>query len=98
MRMAQRGFKDVDVESLQVFSGTSSRLSQRIVVSECVVRNWRMTTLDLKKAFLKGVTYEELADLTGEATRGVNFEVAAGTAEILRTIPASARLITRRTS
>ena len=60
MRMTQRGFKDVDADSLQVFSGTSSRLSQRIVVSEYVVETWRMTTLDVKKAFLKGVTYEEL--------------------------------------
>ena len=45
-----------------------------------------MTTLDVKKAFLKGVTYEELAELTGEAKREANFEVSAETAEILRTI------------
>ena len=37
MRMTQRGFKDIDAEALQVFSGTSSRLSQRIVVSVCVL-------------------------------------------------------------
>ena len=41
----------------------------------------------LKRPFLKGVTYQELADLTGEAKRDVNFEVKAETAEILRTIP-----------
>lgn len=70
MRMPQRGFKDVDADSLQVSSGASSRLSQRIVVSECVVRKWRMTTLDVKKAFLKGVTYEELAELNRRGEPG----------------------------
>ena len=86
MRMTQRGFKDVGPDNLQVFSGTSSRLSQRIVVSECVCRKWKMSTLDVKKAFLKGVAYDELATLTGEAKREVNFEVAAETVAILKTI------------
>ena len=98
MRMTQRGLKDVDAESLQVFSGTSSRLSQLIVVSECVVRKWMMTTLDVKKVFLKGATYQELADLTCEATRDVNFEVTADTARSSGPSPASERLITKRAS
>ena len=46
-----------------------------------------MTSLDVKKAFLKGVTYEEPAELKCEAKREVNFEVSAETQEILRTIP-----------
>ena len=82
--MTQRGFKDVDADSLQVFSGASSRLNQRSVVSERVIRKWRMATLDVKKTFLEGVThqelgvtYQELAELTGEVKRDVDFEVSA---------------------
>ena len=40
MRMTQRRFKDEDANGLKTFSGTSSRLSQRIVVSECCCRKW----------------------------------------------------------
>ena len=75
MRMTQRGFKDEQADNLKTYSGTSSRTSQRIVVSECACRRWKMATLDLKKAFLKGVAYQELADLAGEPLREVNFEV-----------------------
>ena len=46
-----------------------------------------MATLDVKKAFLKGVTYEELADLTGEPIRNVNFEITEEVAKILRRFP-----------
>ena len=59
MRMTQRRFKDEQADNLETFSGTSSRLGQRIVVSECCCRKWKFTTLDVKKAFLKGVSYEE---------------------------------------
>ena len=38
MRLTLRGFKDRDAEDLTTFAGTSSRLSQRLVVSEAVVQ------------------------------------------------------------
>ena len=46
-----------------------------------------MFTFDMKKAFLKGVAYEELAALTCETKRKVNFEITTETAAILKTIP-----------
>ena len=46
-----------------------------------------MITVDVRKAFLKGITYDELAKETGEPRREVNFEVTAEVAAVLRTIP-----------
>ena len=84
MRKTQRGFKDRDAEDLLTYSGTTSRLSQRLVVSEAVVRGWPMAAIDVRKAFLKGITYKELAAMTGEPERDVNFELDAKSARVLR--------------
>ena len=76
-RLTQRGFKDLDKGNLQTFSGTASRLAQKLIVSEVCVRqdqHWDMWTVDVRKAFLKGISYEELAAATGEPLRVVNFE------------------------
>ena len=56
MRMTLRGFKDRDAELLETFAGTCSRMSQRIVTSESVCRGWKLTAIDVRKAFLKGVS------------------------------------------
>lgn len=61
MRMTLRGFKDVEAECLITCAGTSSRTSQNIVTSDAVCCGWTLTVIDVKKAFLKGTTYEELA-------------------------------------
>ena len=75
MRLALRGFKDRDAEDLVTFAGTSSRLSQRLVVSEAVVQGWPLATVDVKKAFLKGISYDELEQTTQEPKREVNFDL-----------------------
>lgn len=87
MRMTLRGFKDWDAELLETYSGTAQRISQRLLPSEAACRGWPMITIDVRKAFLKGITYEELAQQTGEPKRDVNFEVTADVAAVLRTIP-----------
>ena len=43
-----------------------------------------MWTVDVKKAFLKGISYEELAAANGEPLRVVNFELDPESIEILR--------------
>ena len=58
MRLALRGFKDVDTDAITTYAGTPSRLSQRGIVSEAGVRGWISDALDVKKAFLKGVSYK----------------------------------------
>ena len=82
-----RGFKDREAEFLINYAGTAGRLSQRLVVSEAVIRGWRLSTIDVKKAFLKGVAYEELAKQTGEPLREVNIEIDWESVSYLRTLP-----------
>jgi hypothetical protein len=46
-----------------------------------------LTAIDVKKAFLKGITYAELAATTKEPAREVNFELTHEVVAVLRTIP-----------
>ena len=56
-------------------------------MSEAVLRGWDIATTDISKAFLQGVTYEELAQLTGEKQREVNFYLPAADVPLLRKVP-----------
>ena len=72
-RLTVRGFKDSDKADIDRYAGTSSKCSQKLLVSEAVRNQWLVFTADISKAFLQGVTYEELAQLTGNPVREVNF-------------------------
>ena len=61
MRMTLRGFKDWDALMLETYSGTATRISHKLVASEAAVRGWAMVAIDVRKAFLKGIIYDELA-------------------------------------
>lgn len=50
-------------------------------------RGWSLAAVDVKKAFLKGITYEDLARTTNEPSLEVNFEWEADAVESLRQIP-----------
>ena len=86
-RLTIRGFKDRDAAGLERYAGTSQRYSQRLLVSEAVCRQWPLISTDISKAFLQGVTYEELARLTGEPLREVNFYLPSYSLQALRQIP-----------
>ena len=86
-RLTVRGFKDRDAQNLDSYAGTSQRYSQRLVCSEAAYRGWPICTTDISKAFLQGVTYEELAELTGEPIREVNFYLPHHCNDILRQVP-----------
>ena len=88
MRMAMRGFKDWDIESLATYSGTASRNSQKVLVSETSCHpDWEFLTVDINRAFLQGMTYREMHELTGEAERVVHFTLPPGASAVLRLIP-----------
>ena len=82
-----RGFKDRDKGNVATYAGTSQRYSQRVLVSEAVLRGWPFATSDVSKAFLQGVTYEELAELTGEPVREVNFFLPSYNIPQLQQVP-----------
>ena len=88
MRMVLRGFMDLEAFSLDTFSGTAKRTSQRILASEAAChKDWILASLDIDKAFLKGFTYKELAEATGERERVVCFKLPPGSATFLRKFP-----------
>ena len=86
-RLTVRGFKDRDAQNLDSYAGTSQRYSQRLVCSEAAHRGWPFCTTDISKAFLQGVTYEELSSLTGELIREVNFYLPGNCVSILKQVP-----------
>ena len=87
-RMALRGFRDLDAGVLETFAGTAKRASQRLLSSEAACRpDWVYVAADVPTAFLQGMTYEEMHELTGEAPREVNFTLPPGSAAILRQVP-----------
>ena len=88
-RLTVRGFKDNQKGEIARYAGTSTRGGQKTLVSEAVRNRWPICTLDISVAFLKGVTYEELAALTGEPMREVNFYLPAACIPLLRQVPGS---------
>ena len=88
MRLVLRGFMDTEAFSIDTFSGTARRSSQRLLASESACHpEWIIASLDIDKAFLKGFTYKELAEATGEKERCVCFKLPPGSASILRQFP-----------
>ena len=58
MRLVLRGFMDSEAYYMDTFAGTARRESQRILASEAACRkDWIIASLDIDKAFLKGLTY-----------------------------------------
>ena len=79
---------DLEAFSVDAFPGPAKRISQGLRASEAACDpNWIATSLDIDKALLKGFTYAELAEATGEKERTVCFKLPPGSAELLRTIP-----------
>eukprot|EP00959_Pyramimonas_sp_CCMP1952_P163572 3419771-Pyramimonas_sp.AAC.1 len=61
---------DTEAFDVETFSGTARRQSQGLLASEAACHpEWILASLDIDKAFLKGLTHEELAHATGEETR-----------------------------
>ena len=56
-------------------------------MSEAVCRNWDILSADISKAFLQGVTYKELAELTGSEPREINLYLPAADIPLLRSLP-----------
>ena len=71
-RLTVRGFRDRDAQNLDCYAGATQRYSRRLVCSEAAHRGWPICTTDISKAFLQGVTCEELSSLTGEPTPGLH--------------------------
>ena len=70
-RLTIRGFQDTaDVQS---FASTASRWGQRIIVSLSVLFGWNLWIADVSTAFLRGMDFSELSQLTNTEERDVAF-------------------------
>ena len=85
-RLTVRGFKDTEKADVERYAGTSSKCSQKLLVPESVRQHWDICAADISKAFLQGLSYKELAEITGEPPREVNFYLPANNIPLLRTL------------
>ena len=87
VRLTMRGFKDSAV-ALDTFAGTASRWAQRLVNSVAATeKDFVLFSLDVSKAFAKGMTFKELFELTGQPLREVQFVLQPKDIAHLRKIP-----------
>ena len=85
-RLAARGFKDKLKLATETYSGTTSRWGQRSISAAAAMYGYRLWTIDVPKAFLRGLTFQQLSDATGEEELHMQLELPAGTIPLLRKI------------
>ncbi|CAJ1455509.1 unnamed protein product [Effrenium voratum] len=83
-RLVAQGFLDTQLTSN--YAGTSTKWSQRILITVAVNRGWTLHSADVSEAFLRGLTFEELAE-AGEDRREVALELPPGGETLLRMQP-----------
>ena len=87
-RLALRGFQNQGRCDIDTYAGTASRFAQRMLVSQCaVMAGWTLMILDMSKAFLQGMNYDEVARRTGEPQREVTFTLPRGADAALLQFP-----------
>ena len=84
-RLTLRGFKDRQTD-VATFSATATRQGSRGVNCFAASEKLDLWSLDVSGAFLKGLTFAEIKEITG-TLRSVQLMVDAPTAEVLRTFP-----------
>ena len=80
-RLTIRGFQDL--AEVPSYASTASRWGQRLVISIAVQRNWKLWVTDISTAFLQGMTFDELAKLTGSEVRDVAFVPPKGSEQYI---------------
>eukprot|EP00959_Pyramimonas_sp_CCMP1952_P443619 9287120-Pyramimonas_sp.AAC.1 len=79
---------DLEAFDVETCSGTARPSSQRLLASMAACKKqWIIASLDINMAFLKRLTYHELAEATGEKERAVCFTLPPGSATVLRAPP-----------
>ncbi|CAK0838336.1 unnamed protein product [Prorocentrum cordatum] len=83
-RLTVRGFKDMQSPELSTFAGTTTRWGQRLVNQVTAQRKWRLFSADISQAFLRGLTFEQVAAMGGEVKRKAQFTMSPGSIPVLR--------------
>eukprot|EP00959_Pyramimonas_sp_CCMP1952_P431165 9030221-Pyramimonas_sp.AAC.1 len=74
LRLVPRGFMDIEAFDVETVTGTARRPSQRLLASTAACKKQELT-------------YQKLAETTGEKERAVRFTLPPGSATVLRTLP-----------
>ena len=86
-RLVVRGFKDLQAAQLSTYAGTTTRWGQRLVNSVAAQHQWPLFTADVSQAFLRGLTFEQAAQMKDEVQRDVQFTVPLGSTHHLKKLP-----------
>ena len=88
-RLTARGFKDLQAyeNDISTYSGTASKTAQRIVNGHAAQNGYNNWSMDISAAFLKGMTFKEIARLTGEPIRSVQFRLPKNCTHLLKRLP-----------
>ena len=91
-RLTARGFKDLQISENKVatYSGTANRVSQRLINSQAAQTKTTLFSYDIGTAFLRGVTFREMAKRSGTPLRVVQFDFPAKDVHLLRKVPGMA--------
>ena len=86
-RLTMRGFKDRCL-TMETYAGTATRAGQRIVNSQAALDpDFVLFSFDVSQAFAKGMTFEQIAQLTGAPLREVEFDLAPEDVQLLHKLP-----------
>ena len=86
-RLTVRGFLDSAGAELLTYAGTASRWGQRLVVAVACQKRWSMSTADVGSAFLRSLTFAEMAKLNNEPERKCAFMPPVGYGDFIRKLP-----------
>eukprot|EP00959_Pyramimonas_sp_CCMP1952_P314785 6589438-Pyramimonas_sp.AAC.1 len=88
LRLALRGSMDLEAFDVETFPGEARRSRQRLLASTAACKKqWAIASLDISVTFLKGLTYRELAEASGEKESAVCFTLPPVSATALRALP-----------
>ena len=87
-RLCLKGFAEPVAAGEQTNSPTANRLSHRLICKVAAEQHWVLGSLDVSNAFLKGYTFDELAQL-GESREAVAFVPAEDVWSLLAEIDSS---------
>eukprot|EP00973_Karenia_brevis_P031561 4352726-Karenia_brevis.AAC.1 len=74
-------------QQFATFSGTSTKWAQRAVNASAAKTRTVLFTLDISRAFFKGMSFQETSRLTGEPLRSLHFEFPKDDIHLLRQLP-----------
>jgi hypothetical protein len=86
-RLTVRGFEDLSASTVETYANTATRWGQRLICSAAVQQNWELFTWDISTAFLQGISFEELAQITGTPVRQVAMRPPKGTEQFFKEMP-----------